>query len=242
MEAKANKKSGKAKQKQMVDSNIAANIPISGRPLKDIFADILTKANKKSKLDLQNYRERIYRSNEEETQLIQGELEWEVNNEEFSILKLTRGNVGSRSHFVVHLAKRTLLHSNPGFPSPKNGICKATLLFKRGKDVIRNSSKINLDKLAKCLRKFPQQLIQITGHTDPLKPNYGEGSKYSNVTLGLKRAEKTMAALVKLDFNQGRFVVISKGGKEPVAKGKKEQKAGKDRRVEVLSKPDFESF
>jgi len=58
----------------------------------------------------------------------------------------------------------------------------------------------------------------------------------------LKRAEKTMATLVKLDFNKGRFVVISKGGKEPVAKGKKEQKAGKDRRVEVLSKPNFESF
>ena len=51
-----------------------------------------------------------------------------------------------------------------------------------------------------------------------------------------------MATLVKLDFNKGRFVVISKGGKEPVAKGKKEQDAGKDRRVEVLSKPNFESF
>jgi len=241
-EAKASKKSKNAKQKQMVDSNIAANIPISGRPLKDIFADILTKANQKSKIDLQNYRERIYRSNEEQTQLIQGELEWVVKNEEFSILKLTRGNVGSRSHFVVHLAKRTLLRSKPGFPSPKKGICKATLLFKRGKDVMRNSSKINLDNLAKCLSKFPQQLIQITGHTDPLKPNYGEGSKYSNVTLGLKRAEKTMAALVKLDFNQGRFVVISKGAKEPVASGKKEQDSGKNRRVEVLSKPNFENY
>ena len=107
---------------------------------------------------------------------------------------------------------------------------------------MRNSSKINLDNLAKCLRKFPQQLIQITGHTDPLKPNYGEGSKYSNVTLGLKRAEKTMAALVKLDFNQGRFVVISKGAKEPVASGKKEQVSGKNRRVEVLSKPNFENY
>ena len=56
----------------MVDSNIADNIPISGRPLKDIFTDILITANQKGKLDLQNYRERIYRSNDEQTHLIQG--------------------------------------------------------------------------------------------------------------------------------------------------------------------------
>ena len=242
MEGDAAKNNGSTKQKQMVDSNIADNIPISGRPLKDIFADILITANQKSKLDLQNYRERIYRSNDEQTQLIQGELAWEVKNEEFSILKLTRGNVGSRSHFVVHLAKRSELVSKPGFPSPKNGICRYTLLFKRGSNVMRNSSKSILNNLVKCLRKFPQQIIQITGHSDPLKPDFGEGSKFSNVTLGLKRSEKTMATLVKLDFNKGRFVVISKGGKEPVAKGKKEQNAGKDRRVEVLSKPNFESF
>ena len=240
IEGDASKKN--KKHKQMVDSDIADNIPISGRPLKDIFADILITANKKSKIDLQNYRERIYRSNEEQTQLIQGELEWEVKNEEFSILKLTRGNVGSRSHFVVHLAKRTELRSKPGFPSPKNGVCKATLLFKRGKNVMRNSSKENLNKLVKCLRKFPQQIIQITGHSDPLKPDYGEGSKYSNVTLGLRRAESSMSSLVKLDFNKGRFVIISKGGKEPVAESKNEQNSGKNRRVEVLSKSYFESF
>ena len=242
IEGDAAKKNGSTKQKQIIDSNIADNIPISGRPLKDIFADILITANQKSKLNLQNYRERIYRSNDEQTQLIQGELAWEVKNEEFSILKLTRGNVGSRSHFVVHLAKRSELISKPGFPSPKNGICRYTLLFKRGSNEMRNSSKSILNNLVKCLRKFPQQIIQITGHSDPLKPDFGEGSKFSNVTLGLKRSEKTMSTLVKLDFNKGRFVVISKGGKEPVAKGKKEQKAGKDRRVEVLSKPDFESF
>ena len=242
IEGESNKNNANSKQKQMVDSNVAANIPISGRPLKDIFTDILITANQKRKLNLQNYRERIYRSNEEQTQLIQGELEWEVKSEDFSILKLARGNVGSRSHFVVHLAKRSELVSKPGFPSPKNGICRYTLLFKRGSNVMRNSSKSILNDLVKCLRKFPQQIIQITGHSDPLKPDYGEGSKFSNVTLGLKRSEKTLATLVKLDFNKGRFVVISKGGKEPVAKVKNEQKAGKDRRVEVLSKPNFESY
>ena len=155
IEGESNKNNGKSNNKQMVDSTVAANIPISGRPLKDIFSDILFTANQKRNLNLQNYRVRIYSANEEQTQLIQGVLDWEIVNEDFSILKLTRGNVGSRSHFVLHLAKQINLSSKPGFPAPKSGVCESTLLFKRGKNVIRNSSKPALKELAKCLRKFP---------------------------------------------------------------------------------------
>ena len=239
IEGDSNKNNGNQDQKQMVDSNVAANIPISGRPLKDIFADILITANQKRKLNLQNYRERIYRSNEEQTQLIQGELEWDIESEEFSILKLTRGNVGSRSHFVLHLAKRANLRSKPGFPAPKSGVCKFAIFFDRGKSTLRQSAKIALNQHIKCLRQFPKQMIQITGHTDPLKPNYGEGSKFSNVTLGLKRAETLMNSLIALDFNPGRFIVVSRGAKNPVAIGKEKKDLEKNRRVEVLSKPKF---
>jgi len=239
IEGESNKNNGNQAQKQMVDSNVAANIPISGRPLKDIFADILITANQKRKLNLQNYRERIYRANEEQTQLIQGELEWDIESEEFSILKLTRGNVGSRSHFVLHLAKRTNLRSKPGFPAPKSGVCKFAIFFDRGKSILRKSAKIALNQHIKCLRQFPKQMIQITGHTDPLKPNYGEGSKFSNVTLGLKRAETLMNSLIALDFNPGRFIVVSRGAKNPVAIGKEKKDLEKNRRVEVLSKPKF---
>ena len=239
IEGESNKNNGNQAQKQMVDSNVAANIPISGRPLKDIFADILITANQKRKLNLQNYRERIYRANEEQTQLIQGELEWDIESEEFSILKLTRGNVGSRSHFVLHLAKRANLRSKPGFPAPKSGVCKFAIFFDRGKSILRKSAKIALNQHIKCLRQFPKQMIQITGHTDPLKPNYGEGSKFSNVTLGLKRAETLMNSLIALDFNPGRFIVVSRGAKNPVAIGKEKKDLEKNRRVEVLSKPKF---
>ena len=238
IEGEAGKNSTNTSEKQIVDSSVATNIPISGRPLKDIFADILTTANQQSKLDLQNYRERIYRANEEQTQLIQGALEWNVESEEFSILKMSRGNVGSRSHFVLHLAKRTSLISKPGFPAPKSGICKTTLLFKRGKNEMRNSSKPALDKLARCLRKYPKQMIQITGHTDPLKPDFGEGSKFSNVTLGLKRAEQVMNSLIALEFNPGRFIVVSRGAKDPVAIGREQKDLEKNRRVEIISTPN----
>ncbi len=239
IEGESNKNNGNQAQKQMVDSNVAANIPISGRPLKDIFADILITANQKRKLNLQNYRERIYRANEEQTQLIQGELEWDIESEEFSILKLTRGNVGSRSHFVLHLAKRANLRSKPGFPAPKSGVCKFAIFFDRGKSTLRQSAKKALNQHIKCLRQFPKQMIQITGHTDPLKPNYGEGSKFSNVTLGLKRAETLMNSLIALDFNPGRFIVVSRGAKNPVAIGKEKKDLEKNRRVEVLSKPNL---
>ena len=188
---------------------------------------------------MQNYRERIYRANAEQTQLIQGELEWDIESEEFSILKLTRGNVGSRSHFVLHLAKRTNLRSKPGFPAPKSGVCKFAIFFDRGKSTLRQSAKKALNQHIKCLRQFPKQMIQITGHTDPLKPNYGEGSKFSNVTLGLKRAETLMNSLIALDFNPGRFIVVSRGAKDPVAIGKEKKDLEKNRRVEVLSKPKF---
>jgi len=238
IEGESSNNNANTKQKPMLGSNVAANIPISGRPLKDIFADILITANQKRKINLQNYHERIYRANEEQTQLIQGALEWEVKSEEFSILKLTRGNVGSRSHFVLHLAKRTSLISNPGFPAPKSGICKSTLLFKRGKNLIRNSSKPALENLAKCLRKYPRQMIKITGHTDPLKPDFGEGSKFSNVTLGLKRAEAVMNSLIALDFNPGRFIVVSMGAKEPLAIGREQKDLEKNRRVDIISTPN----
>ena len=82
-------------------------------------------------------------------------------------------------------------------------------------------------------------MIQITGHTDPLKPNYGEGSEYSNVTLGLKRAEAIMDALIELKFNPGRFIVVSRGAKDPVASWSEEKDLDKNRRVEVISKPNF---
>ena len=226
-------------KKQRVNSKVVSNIPISGRQLKDIFSDILDTAHKNTKLNLQNYRERIYRPNEEQSQLIQGELEWKIQDEEFSILKLTRGNVGSRSHFVVHLAKRTNLKSIPGFPAEKSGTCKASLLFKRGKDIMRDSQKPILKRLVKCLRKYPQQMIRIIGHTDPLKPNYGEGSKYSNVMLGLKRAERMVKALTNLKFNPGRFIVISRGAQMPVAIGKSNKELQKNRRVEIISKPNI---
>ena len=82
-------------------------------------------------------------------------------------------------------------------------------------------------------------MIKITGHTDPLKPNYGEGSKFNNIVLGLKRAEEMVQKLTKLKFNPGRFIVVSRGAQQPVAIGKSNKELQKNRRVEIISKPSF---
>jgi outer membrane protein OmpA-like peptidoglycan-associated protein len=81
-------------------------------------------------------------------------------------------------------------------------------------------------------------MIQITGHTDPLKPDFGEGSKFSNVTLGLKRAEVVMDSLIARDFSLGRFIVVSRGAKDPVAIGREDGDLEKNRRVEIISTPN----
>ena len=81
-------------------------------------------------------------------------------------------------------------------------------------------------------------MIKITGHTDPLKPDFGEGSKFSNVTLGLKRAEAVMNSLIALDFNPGRFIVVSMGAKEPLAIGREQKDLEKNRRVDIISTPN----
>ena len=91
---KSKKSSSEETNNLILDSRIAANIPISGRPVKDMFADILLSASQNQSVNLSAYRERVYRENVEQTHLVQGELEWNVDREEYKILKLTRGSVG----------------------------------------------------------------------------------------------------------------------------------------------------
>ena len=223
----------------ILDSRIAENIPISGRPVKDIFSDILLSASQNRSINLAAYRERVYRENIEQTHLVQGELEWNVEREEYKILKLTRGSVGSRTQFVIHLAKQTHLNSKPSFPSPKTGICNSEIFFSQGKFTLNKSARKDLSKAARCLRKYPTQRVLITGHTDPLKPNYGEGSKLNNVQLGLRRAEAIMISLTKDGFDSGRFTITSVGAKDPMSTGRSEKSLRKNRRAQIFSSPEI---
>ncbi len=237
---KASKKKGEGRARQLIlDSRIADNIPISGRPVKDIFADMLQSASQNRSLNLESYRERVYQENEEQTHFVQGELEWKIDREEYRILKLARGSVGSRSQFVIHLAKQVYLNSNPSFPSPKSGICDFSITFNQGKSTLNKAARNQLQNIARCLRKYPTQPIVITGHTDPLKPQFGEGSKLNNVQLGMRRAEEVMNTLTGEGFDPGRFTLISVGAQEPIATGTSKKALQKNRRAHILSQPQL---
>ena len=97
----------------------------------------------------------------------------------------------------------------------------------------------HLSKASRCLRKYPTQKILITGHTDPLKPQYGEGSKLNNVQLGLRRAEAVMNSLTKDGFDSGRFTISSVGSKDPMSTGKSEKSLKKNRRAQIFSSPEI---
>ena len=129
--------------------------------------------------------------------------------------------------------------SNPSFPSPKTGICESEIYFSQGKFSLNKSARAELAKASRCLRKYPTQRIVVTGHTDPLKPQYGEGSKLNNVQLGLRRAEAIMNSLTKDGFDSGRFTITSVGAKDPMSTGKSEKSLRKNRRAHIFSSPEI---
>ena len=48
----------------IIDSKIAETIPISGRPVKDIFTDMLISSSQNRSLNLSSYHERVYKEND----------------------------------------------------------------------------------------------------------------------------------------------------------------------------------
>ena len=47
-----------------------------------------------------------------------------------------------------------------------------------------------------------------------------------------------MKSLIAMEFNSGRFIVVSKGSMDPVAIGRDNKELEKNRRVEVVSSPN----
>jgi outer membrane protein OmpA-like peptidoglycan-associated protein len=47
-----------------------------------------------------------------------------------------------------------------------------------------------------------------------------------------------MDSLIALDFSPGRFIVVSRGAKDPVAVGGEQKDLEKNRRVEIISTPN----
>lgn len=100
--------------------------------------------------------------------------------------------------------------------------------FESGKDVIKKSSNIILDQIAKVLIDNPTYLIEVQGHTDNV------GKPEINLKLSDNRANAVRNYLIAKGISDKRITAKGFGDTKPVASNKTSQGKAKNRRVEFV--------
>ena len=104
------------------------------------------------------------------------------------------------------------------------------ILFEFDKATIIETSKPELDKLAKFLISNHQYSIDIMGHTDT------KGSTEHNLKLSQKRANSIKQYLTEKGVNNDRIYAIGLGSKHPIVPNTSEKNRKINRRVEIKIK------
>ncbi len=92
---------------------------------------------------------------------------------------------------------------------------------------LKEDTKINLDKLASILQKYPDTNIIIAGHTD------STGNSNYNMELSKKRANAVADYLVSKAVNPSRMTVNWYGETKPIASNDTKEGRAQNRRVEI---------
>lgn len=100
------------------------------------------------------------------------------------------------------------------------------LFFDFAKDVLRDNSKPELDRLVRFLNEHPSMVIQIDGHTDAIG-----GFEY-NLDLSRRRAKSIVKYLVSKGIAEVRLIPRGFGKNRPVATNDTEEGRQLNRRVE----------
>ncbi len=100
--------------------------------------------------------------------------------------------------------------------------------FESGKDVIKKSSNVILDQIAKVLVDNKSYLVEIQGHTDNV------GKPELNQLLSEKRANAVRNYLIAKGVEDKRITAKGYGDTKPVASNKTTQGKAKNRRVEFI--------
>ncbi len=212
-------------------------LPINSRKLQDIYRDMLDSAfTRKGALEVSD-EQPIYRVNDDLSGMEEGKLRWKVASQEFQILKIARGNIGSRSQYALHLATRANLQSNPQFPPRRYGTCDFTIYFGGQDYSLDEEDKRTLEKAVSCLRRYSRQPVEIVGHTDHRQVRNEKAGVDNNVKLGMLRASTVFDYFAARGFNSRRFEVSSMGSRQPAVRAKNEDDLSKNRRVRILSLP-----
>src|SRR5439155_5224796 len=101
------------------------------------------------------------------------------------------------------------------------------LLFDFDSDVIRGSTRQNLDALATSMAQYPGDNVMIAGHTDAI------GSDSYNQDLSERRANAAERYLAAHGVSYSRMATLGLGETEPVASNDSEDGRSRNRRVEV---------
>ena len=101
------------------------------------------------------------------------------------------------------------------------------LLFDFGKADLRESNKVDLQKLAETLKQYPDTDLLIVGHTDNV------GSDSFNKNLSEKRASAVSSYLNSLGVATNRLRIEGLGESQPSTSNDTESNRSQNRRVEI---------
>jgi peptidoglycan-associated lipoprotein len=100
------------------------------------------------------------------------------------------------------------------------------IYFEFDSNVLSESSKATLERIADHLKKNPQASITIGGHTDD------RGTPEYNLALGERRADAARDYLVRLGVTEGQIKTLTFGEEKPASMGSDESAWSRNRRDE----------
>lgn len=124
------------------------------------------------------------------------------------------------------------LPGNKGCPELKKedreviALAERSVQFEFGSDLLTSYSKDILDKVVTVLKKYPEQNVVVSGHTD------SKGSDAFNLKLSERRAQRCRQYLVDKGISAERLMAKGYGEAKPIASNTTTQGQAKNRRVE----------
>jgi len=112
----------------------------------------------------------------------------------------------------------------------KRILSKDKIHFDYNKATIASNSYKLLDLLASVIKKCPNEIISIEGHTDSI------GSKSYNLKLSLNRVNAVKDYLVKKGVSSDRLEVVGHGESKPLVSNMLKAGRAKNRRIEFIVK------
>ena len=108
---------------------------------------------------------------------------------------------------------------------------KGDVTFDTNSTVVKPGLYSEIDRVAGVLKRYPQTLIRVEGHTDSV------GTAEYNMDLSLRRANAVKNLLVQRGVDSSRIQTIGYGESMPVATNDTEAGRQRNRRVEIKIAP-----